>query len=98
MSIGFIKFLHETYGALDMDKCKKDLSDSFDLINYTSDSALKFIDDVLENYNNESYFNNRDYLESYMLLERKKTGDIIAKISTNAKEYTDSEEKDENGN
>lgn len=98
MSIGFINFLHETYGALDMDKCKKDLYNNFNFINYKSDSVLLFIDDVLKNYNNESYFNNRNYLESYMLLERKETGNFIANITANnAKTYTDSKEMNEDG-
>lgn len=67
--IRLINFLHETYGVIDLEKCKKEIIDS--LYEYTSESVLKFIDDVIENYENPLYFSKKLYLESYMLLERK---------------------------
>lgn len=68
MSIRLIKFLHETYGALDIDDCMKRIK-SVVLFCFTNDSVDKFIEDVLENCDNVNYFKNREYLDSYLLLE-----------------------------
>lgn len=68
--IRLINFLYETYGAIDIEKCKKEIIDS--LYEYTEESVIKFVDDVIENYDNTVYFNKKLYLESYMLLENKK--------------------------
>lgn len=68
MSIRLIKFLHETYGALNIDDCMKKIKSAV-LFCFTNDSVDKFIEDVLENCDNVNYFKNREYLDSYLLLE-----------------------------
>lgn len=69
MVVNLIKFLHETYGVLDINKC---IDDMISLIpEYTYESSKKFIENVLDNCNTSSYFKNREYLESYLLLESK---------------------------
>lgn len=70
MTIKLIGFLHETYGVLDMATCKSEIV-TLHLSHYTKESAMKFIDDVLDNYYNKEYFNSRLYLDSYLLLEEK---------------------------
>lgn len=71
--------------VIDIEKCKKDMikkitnltprqytNDDFDTIiidNYTEESKYKFIDHVIANSNIKRYFINREYLNSYMLLE-----------------------------
>lgn len=72
MVIGFINFLHETYGVLDMDICKKSII-NIRFEEYTEESAINFINNVLENYNNTSYYDTREYLVSYLLLKKDKT-------------------------
>lgn len=71
MIIYMLKFLHETYGILDMDKCKNDIYDTV-LYKYTQDSAFEFIEDVLERCESKVYFKQREYLESYLLLQNHK--------------------------
>ena len=67
MVIAFINFLHETYGVLDLDKDL--LYSDYRLCTYTKESVIDFIDDVLDKNDNKGYYDNRDYLESYLLLE-----------------------------
>ena len=69
MAFGLIRFLYETYGAIDIEKCRTDFKNS--LLSYTAESIDKFIDDVFENYDDRSYYDSRKYLDSYLLLEMK---------------------------
>lgn len=69
MSLNLMLFLNDTYGVLDIDKCKEELITN-QLSNYTIESARDFINDIETNCNN-SYFHNREYLESYLLLKKK---------------------------
>lgn len=68
MTIRIIVFLHETYGILELDKCRDSLVNNV-LKKYTTESALEFVDDVIDNCNDKDYFTARRYLDSYMLLE-----------------------------
>lgn len=74
MNIKLMQFLHETYGVLDVDSYKRTTINSLNrrYPRYTDESIEKFIDDVMDNYYNNSYFKNRDYLTSYLLLEYEK--------------------------
>lgn len=66
MVIRLLKFLHETYGVLDIDNCKNTI---IELIpEGTHESIENFIDDILDNCDNINYFKNREYLKSYLLL------------------------------
>jgi hypothetical protein len=67
MALGFIKFLHETYGVIDIKDCIKDLKRKF--VDYSEESIQKFAEDILENCNNKDYYDSRKYLDSYLLLE-----------------------------
>lgn len=69
MSIKLVQFLHETYGLIDVEKFKDDLTVQMKLLSFSPESTRLFINDVLDNYYNKDYFNNRDYLTSYLLLE-----------------------------
>lgn len=62
-----LQFLNDTYGVLDLEKCLDRLSS--DMISYTHESARSFINDIIDNYNEKSYFIKREYLSSYLLLE-----------------------------
>lgn len=72
MCINLIIFLNETYGALDVEKCKKEIIEKY-LDDYTEESAIAFIEDVCENCTSKDYFNNREYLDSYLLLKERPT-------------------------
>lgn len=70
MSLNLIVFLNETYGALDIDECKNYIIENY-LSNYTEESAREFVEDICSNSTNKNYFNNREYLNSYILLRKK---------------------------
>lgn len=70
MCMNLIIFLNETYGALDVEECKIYLTDNH-LREYEKDSCKEFIDEVCENCTSKNYFNNREYLDSYLLLRKK---------------------------
>lgn len=71
MTMNLIIFLNETYNILDVEVCKKVLINELTSIGhrYTKESAKAFIDDICDNYSNISYIDNREYLDSYLLLE-----------------------------
>lgn len=86
MTINLIIFLNETYGALDIDECKaklikkvsgeKDENEIFGFYadnlqpRYEIDSTKNFIEDIFEKCTDKNYFNNREFLDSYLLLKR----------------------------
>lgn len=70
MTLNLIIFLNETYGALDIEECKKNMIDTY-LYEYTEESASLFIEDIVKNYSNTQYISAREYLDSYLLLEEK---------------------------
>lgn len=69
MILHLSKFLNETYGILDMDKCKKDITELCE--DYTNESTNAFIEDILNNCNNKTFYSSREYLNSFLLLELK---------------------------
>lgn len=72
MTIGLVDFLHDTYGALDLDTCRGELIKHPRLLtHYTDDSINDFIDDVLAKYDGKTFYDSREYLDSYMLLEKR---------------------------
>lgn len=70
MCMNLILFLNETYGVLDIDLCKKLLIEKY-LDNYTEESAKEFVEDIASNCSIKNYFNNREYLDSMVLLKRR---------------------------
>lgn len=62
MILRLLKFLHETYGVLDIDECKKTVIELFK--NWVNKEV---IDDILNNCDNKDYFRNREYLDSFLL-------------------------------
>lgn len=84
MTANLMIFLNETYGALDIEQCKAILSKKllfrenidapFIISNnekfYEPESVIEFIEDVFEKCTEKSYFNNREYLDSYLLLKK----------------------------
>lgn len=72
MSIRLMVFLYDEYGVLDLDECKKQsVSVIKQHTDYTESSIMKFIEDTINRYDNIQYFTNREYLNSYMLLEKE---------------------------
>lgn len=82
MCTRLFKFMNETYGVLDFEKCKEELIEMYwdnsvpSLISsikfhktHTRDSIHKFIEDIVENYNNPYYYKHKLYLDSYNLIE-----------------------------
>lgn len=74
MVIKFIQFLYDTYGLSYLENYKYHAS-NFILTEYTKESIMDFIDDVLDNYDDKSYYDSRKYLDSYLLLELKNQED-----------------------
>lgn len=66
--IGLIYYIDINYGLISLEQCKEKFCNMINL-KYTDESILKFIDHVIENINTSQYFDNKIYLESYMLLE-----------------------------
>lgn len=66
LTIRLAKFIHETY-VLDLEKFKEELHKNATA--FTKESVELFINDVLDRCEAEEYFINREFLESYMLLE-----------------------------
>ena len=72
MSIRLMVFLYDEYKVLDIDECKKQLVSIIKLhTSYTESSIMNFINDTINKYDNIQYFTNREYLDSYMLLEKE---------------------------
>ena len=67
LSIRLFKFLEDNYGVIKVDDCRDDIKNLWKL--YNAEKVDNFIDHVLKNYDNKYYFTNREYLDSYMLLE-----------------------------
>lgn len=67
MSVRLCKFLYDTYGVIDIDDFRTNIKQLWKL--YSEENVDKFINHILENYDNKFYFINKEYLDSYMLLE-----------------------------
>lgn len=71
MAINLIQFVNETYGIGNISEYKKIIANNYFQF-YTEESVSAFIDDVLKKSQDSSYFVNREYLDSYMLLKKDK--------------------------
>ena len=68
MVLGFVKFLHETYGVIDVKESVEKFKKYYDLY-YTPESIKEFIDDVFDNCDSKDYYDSRKYLDSHLLLK-----------------------------
>lgn len=69
MTIRLLQFIDDTYGIIDLEKCESELASTY-LEQYKYESIKAFIKDVVDNCNNKEYFTNKEYLDSYLLLEK----------------------------
>ena len=67
MTVRLAKFLQDMYGVIGVDDCRSDIKQLWKL--YSEENVDKFIDHILENYDNKYYFTNKEYFDSYMILE-----------------------------
>lgn len=68
MSIILLEFIYITYGILDLDECYNELISILSLF-YTKESIHRYIDHILDNHENKTYFTMREYIDSYLELE-----------------------------